>query len=70
MLANVLSLMEFDKDSFIELKNNVFKLQDNLITISACYNLYPEDGQGKSNSHIAFALKQTQLILDDFQDSH
>ena len=62
--------MEFDKDSFIELKENVFKIQDNLITIAGCFHLYSDEGQITSNNHLSLALKQTQLILDNFQDSH
>jgi hypothetical protein len=58
--------LDFDKDSFLQLKDNMFKIHDNIITLAACYSLYDKSGLVKTNNHILFALKQTQLILDDF----
>ena len=60
------SLEDFDKDTFIELKKNIFKIHDDIISIAGIYSLTGK--RNLFNKHLSFSLKQTQSVLDSFRD--
>lgn len=64
-------MSNFDKNSFVKVRDNIRKIDDNLLVINSMVfgGSYSLDDY---NRHLKFALNQIQLILADFEktESH
>jgi len=58
---------KFNKDSFVKVRNNIRKIDDNLLVINSMVWSGTHSLNG-FNEHLKFTLNKLELILTDFQN--
>ena len=59
---------EFNKESFLKLKHNILKIQDDIVILAGIKHLAKsKDSIDRLNNCVSSSLKHSESILDAFQ---